>query len=309
MSLTSFLAIPEAVAEVKPLRPKGPRSLGAPLRVEPRSRQTSIVGMAFDYLLRFELQRQAPHAVARPWVAEHVPEMLQLAHAGGVEIRVATPGGPPVPIPPPGGFKKAARRAGEVLRSARDALEEYRTLATPEAAHQASLAAHALRLAKLDLIFRAQVLDPDFADADPDDVEDLVALLAVVPFPALLNDRLMLLNPIFGESSHLVGGADTDLIAGDLLVDFKTVKEAKIRTDYLDQLLGYFLLARRERRHDPTFPEVRRVGLYFARHAHLWVMDTTTWTDHPEFSEIEEWFFEAAQEVFGESDLPEEVPE
>jgi hypothetical protein len=67
----------------------------------------------------------------------------------------------------------------------------------------------------------------------------------------------------------------------------------------LDQLLGYFLLARHERLVNPAFPEVRRLGLYFCRHGYLWSADANTWTGHPQFAEIEEWYFEKAQDVFG----------
>lgn len=300
MSLTSFLDLPEVVDVVRPLRPKGRRTLDLPRRVDPRSSRTHVVGMAFDYLLRFELQRRAPHAVVRPWVAEYVPEMLRAAHAGVLELKVLSPSGPPTSLPPTGGFRKAARTAEEVIRAAQDAVAEYCTSDVISAAQEANLAADAVRLATLDLVYRAHRLDPRFMKADPEDVDDLVALLAIAPIEMLLAGRPLHLNPIFGESSALVGGADTDLITGDLLLDLKTVKEAEIRAGYLDQLLGYFLLARREHRREPSFPVVSRVGLYLARHAHLWIVDAAEWTSHPRFTEIEEQFFEMAAEVFTE---------
>lgn len=302
MSLTSFLALPEVVAELKRLRPKGRRTLGLPRLAEPRSARTNVVGIAFDYLLRFELQRHGPHAVVRPWVAEHVPAMLDAAHVGGLDLMVLSPDGPPTVTPPRGGFRKAARRATDVVRAAREAVQQYHASDVVSAEERASLAAHALRLAKLDLVFRAHRLDPRFAEADPEDVDDLLALLEIVPLPALLDSTTLHLNPIFGDSSAAVGGADTDLITGDLLVDIKTVKEATIRADHLDQLLGYFLLARREHERDPSFPQIGRVGLYFARHGHLWIVDAAEWTTHPEFAAVEEWFFEAAAEVLAEEE-------
>lgn len=298
MSLTSFLKIPEVTAVVRPLRPPGRRTLPVQRCVDPCSGRTHVVGMAFDYLLRFELQRRAPHAVVRPWVAEQVPEMLRAAHAGELELLVLSPAGPPTSLPPRGGFRKAARAAADLVRAAQEAVAEYSSSAVASPAQQASLAAHAVRLAKLDLVYRAHRLDPQFIEADAEDVDDLLALLEIAPIPALLDKHTLHLNPIFGESSTLVGGADTDLITGDLLVDVKTVREAKIRADHLDQLLGYFLLARREHRRDPSFPVIRRAGLYFARHAHLWVVEAADWTDRPGFSEIEARFFDLATEEF-----------
>lgn len=61
MSLIGFLAAPDVRSKIKPLRPKSPRKISMPLKVEPRSKSYMVVGKAFDYLLRFKLQRRAPH--------------------------------------------------------------------------------------------------------------------------------------------------------------------------------------------------------------------------------------------------------
>jgi TPR repeat protein len=92
-----------------------------------------------------------------------------------------------------------------------------------------------------------------------------------------------------------VGGADTDLISGEMLVDFKTTKQNEINVNDLDQLLGYLLLARQHHRVDPAFPQINRLGLYFCRHGYLWVRGATLWMDHHDFPEVERWFFERAK--------------
>jgi hypothetical protein len=66
----------------------------------------------------------------------------------------------------------------------------------------------------------------------------------------------------------------------------------------VDQLLGYFLLARHRRRAEPTFPKVKRFAISFTRHGYFWVQDASLWTKHPDFPEVERWFFEHAKEVF-----------
>lgn len=69
------------------------------------------------------------------------------------------------------------------------------------------------------------------------------------------------MNPSFGASSALVGGADADLIAGDELIDWKVVKRPRqgLRS-HLAQLAGYAILSQMEGR------PLKTCSLYFARH-------------------------------------------
>jgi hypothetical protein len=117
-----------------------------------------------------------------------------------------------------------ARAAAVALARARAAHASYLAAKRPSPSARSGLAAHAIRLAKLDVVYRAGWFDPTFDQADPEDVKDLLALLKAVPFDRLIDRKVMLLNPTFGEASLLVGGADADLIAGDMLIDFKTTK-------------------------------------------------------------------------------------
>src|SRR5262249_11281733 len=191
--------------------------------------------------------------------------------------------------------RQNARPAQEVVDRAKLAHATYIKDSAPTRATQEDIARHALRLARLDPVYRAGHLDQStFEDAAPEDVQDLLAMLALVPFDLLIHDKVLLLNPTFGESSHLVGGADVDLITGDMLLDFKATKASKMECTYLDQILGYLLLARNQRRLDPAFPEIKRLGLYFCRHGHLWTQDAAVWTERPEFAALEGWFFQHA---------------
>src|SRR5262249_21361932 len=109
-----------------------------------------------------------------------------------------------------------------------------------------------------------------------------------------LHDKVLLFNPRFRPTLE-EGVADADLITGDMLVDFKATKHGEMRPRDLDQLLRNYLLARHMRQVDPSFPEIKRLALYFCRHGYLWVENTTSWTDNPHFSEVEEWLFKRAE--------------
>jgi hypothetical protein len=301
MSLKDFVALPDVAARVKPLRPKLPRAIASPLKAPPRSNRHMMLGTAFDYLLRFELQRRAPHVVAREWVAERAPEIIW----GQTDRRFF--GLDPSPEAEPDFAlypEDVARRARKAVEEAKAAVAAYVASKAPEGAQQADLAAHAIRLAKLDGVYRAGRFDPRFEEASPEDVDDLLAMLRIAPFEALVHPRVVLLNPTFGESSLLVGGADADLITGDLLVDFKATKNRVMQGADLDQLLGYYLLARRHHQADPNFPVINRLALYFCRHGLLWVQDAALWASHPQFPEVEGWFFRRAEAVFHSEDAP-----
>jgi hypothetical protein len=314
MSLTHLLDFPDVAAKLKPLRPKPPRKITAPLQVEPRSKRYTMVGTAFDYLLRFELQRRAPYATSERWVAEYAPDaickeddrmvrFLPLCRDDTGVVSLARRHG----LLTGGNYgdvelaREVADRSRNVINNAKSAVAAYVENKSPTQPQQADLASHAIRLAKLDPLFRASQFDPSFEAAAPEDVEDLLGMLAIVPFESLLHDKVLLLNPNFGDTSALVGGADTDLIAGDMLVDFKTTSKNDIQVRDLDQLLGCLFLVRHKQRVDPKFPEVNKLALYFCRHGFLWVKETTAWTALPDFLDLERWFFAKAEEVFKRS--------
>lgn len=296
MSLTSFVKHPDVRERLKHLRPDVPRKIPVPLLAPPRSSRYALVGIAFDYLLRFEIERRAAKCTSRGWVAEHAPHVLEDAARGAVTLKVLEPGGgPPSEVPPPGGFRRATRRVQNRLNGARDVFLEYIHSDSVLGRDQERVARCAIMLAKLDLVFRARCYDPEFEHADPEDVADILAMLALTPFGLLTPSAEIHLNPVFGNASHIVGGADADLIAGDLLVDVKTSKQDRIQAEDLDQLFGYLLLARQAHRESRGFPLVRRLGLYYSRFAHTVILDATSWTEHPLFSETETWFFARAE--------------
>ena len=307
MSLTSLIKKPDVREQLKQLRPKKPRKITEKLKVKPRTKNYMLVGTAFDYFLRFELQRRAPHAVADRWVADYAPDIIwRMIDNGAIKSTIQIElvdlmGSPQDHALTP---KIVSGRTREVLVKAKAAVTKYLKLTAPTDAMRTELAGHAIRLAKLDTVYRAWRLGTDFEEAGQEDIQDLVEMLAVVPFADLLHSKQLLLNPNFGDTSLLVGGADTDMIAGDLLVDFKTTMKDETDGGHLDQILGYLLLARKQRSIDPNFPVINRVGIYYCRHGYLLAFDATTWTTHPKFLELEHWFFQLAAEVVAKSVKP-----
>ena len=177
------------------------------------------------------------------------------------------------------------------IDNARSAHARYISTRKPNDDDRIRIAENCLRLARLEQARRSGILEPDFNSPSHDIADELVQLIGIVPYEQLDFDATFILNPSFGDLSKELGGADADVINGDLLLDLKVVKKGTIEVHFLDQLFGYFLLARRHRLSNPKFPEVRRAGLYFARHGYLWTFAATQWLDHPQFREAEDWFF------------------
>jgi hypothetical protein len=259
MSLKRFVQRPHVRARLSGFRPAGPRPLPLPMRVPPRSNNPQRLGTAFDYLFRFELQRQNRRAEQGTWVAE-----------------------------------LAAGSSGRVLRDAKKSVAAYCRKRKPSHEDRACLAAHALRLAAMDEVYRAGIFSADLKQVDEAAAKELVDLLDIVPFEKFVNESRTMLNPGFGQASRMVQGADADLIVGDLLVDVKTTRDGRVEADEIDQLLGYFILARQARLADQNFPQINRLGLYYSRHAHLWTWDVSTLHDDRAFRAMEQWFIEAS---------------
>jgi hypothetical protein len=290
MGLTNFVKMPEVREKFTSLHPdpkKRPRRLRLPLQVPLRSQDSALVGTAFDYLLRFELQRRAPHAIASGWTAEDAPTHVY-------SVMQETPG--------TDSLTESSALASQVCRALNDAkaaVAHYLTLKSPTETERSELAIHAVQLARLERLCWISEFRFDFEQTIPPElIQELLELLDIVPYAQLLDDQVMLLGPTFEQVSAWFYGAKADLITGDMLVDIKTTGKDTIRSAYLNQILGYYLLARWQRRMDPGFPVIRRLGIYFARFGQLWSLETSEWTEHPMFPAVEEWFFQYARESF-----------
>ncbi|HZZ72236.1 MAG TPA: hypothetical protein VFE24_08280 [Pirellulales bacterium] len=345
MPLKSFVTAKENVAKLKALRPLPPRLIGAPLRVLPRSIRYSLIGTAFDYLLRFEIKRRAGHAKSQPWaaaislerlfrkvqqpdgsfrslipdelLAPFIPlvaedsiddlgdsvslgcffQMDAQGKATTIEVSIPITRGPSTSFHSSLDIAfRVGRRAFMIIEESRKRLAQYAEQKEVSRKDKEEMAKCSILLARIDLILRASILDPTMLlPPEPDDVSDLINLLEIVPFDTLLNQECLILNPSFGKSSGAIGGADTDLISGETLIDFKTTKQNSISVQSLDQLLGYYFLARNERLIDPNFPEITHLGLYFTRHGFLWKRPVSLWLENPKFAEVEMWFRTAAR--------------
>ncbi len=123
-------------------------------------------------------------------------------------------------------------------------------------------------LAKLDSLYRSGQNFPDTTnfstnESDINDLQKLISLLSSAQWTA---KQQCLLNPIFGQSSLDIGGADADIVFDDFLLDIKTTKYLEFTKGHFRQLMGYYLLNIRE--YD-LLGKLNYLGIYFSRYGLL----------------------------------------
>jgi hypothetical protein len=263
MSLTSFVALPDVRARFREEfeRPKLPKRTDS--LVPPPAKKASLIGVAFDYLLRFHIERLNSQAVTRPWTAESALSYLT----------VSSP--------------ELSHQAREWISLAKQNHSEF--LYTGHLTD--ALLESTLSLAQLEPVFRRGYIPPSWEVIERQDLENLRDLITLVNFDLFKTNGVVLLNPTFGLASAMVGGADADLVIEDVLIEIKTVKNLSLEYDDFAQLIGYYTLSQIDEI-DGASPqhEIKRLGVYFSRYAYLHLMNVEEVIDPQRFPQFLEWF-------------------
>lgn len=270
MSLTSFLKSPEARAKFSETFAKPRIKLGS-LTAPPLTRNHSLVGTAFDYLLRFQLEHWHSLAQGKYWIAE-------------VAIRLLQPD------------TKLYEQADLIIRTARDRHAHF--IQTGELSDD--LLVSCLELAQLDPVFRRAGYVPQIRTPEIDDILDLRNLHARVKPDTFKPKHICLLDPTFGSASLLVGGADVDLVVDETIIDIKTTKNPNLQRDHFNQIIGYYILYRLGKIDGLSEAHrITHIGLYFARFGEMVRFPVEEIVPGDEVSNFEAWFIEQAEQRFG----------
>jgi len=282
MSLSTFLARPDVREKFRQEFPMPRIGAKKELLAQPQSNRYSLVGTAFDYLLRFYLQRLNPKVVHRRWVAE--AGLWKLANSVPLVYNIDA-----------GRLSAEDRR----VKAGRKAFDKARTVYAEyieSGKVTGPLLRGAIYLAQLDVVFRSGWVDENLGIAQNEDVQDLRNLLSLVNPDDFRAKRLCLLNPTFGDASRLVGGADADLVIDSMLVDVKTTKNFVLKRNDFNQLIGYMVL------HDlngfdgiKSKRRISKLSIYFSRHAHLETFDVRSIVNPDTYPSFVRWFSTAAE--------------
>ena len=285
MSLTSMLKHKEIVKVFKSEFPLDIRLEGK-IRAAPVTGNYTLVGSAFDYLLRFWIERHNKNVYSRPWIAEDSLELSRMTF-DTKDPNTSKP-------------SKSERRIScedrmeKIIAIAKNEHRKYMNSGTIDD----SLIKCCILLAQCDVYMRSGTFPKSLGTTLDGDVQDLKNLIAIADRNMFQVKDEVFLNPQFGDGSELVGGADADLIIDDTLVDIKTTKRLKFTQDHYNQIIGYYILSKIGKVNDKYNPDIRYVGIYFSRYGILHRMPVSDIENATNFAKFTDWFAQAAKTMF-----------
>ncbi|MGQ9848264.1 MAG: hypothetical protein ACUVQP_12295 [Bacteroidales bacterium] len=288
MSLTKFLENKDVKEKFLQEFPKPRFDLKKKILAPPITKHYSLVGTAFDYLMRFYLMCLNPNAKAQKWVAEQAVDILkakvQMGIKNTVELKYLN-----------FDFLKLASKGEEIVKQARNYLKNY--MKSEKISNQ--LIKSAIMLAQLDPIYRAGIIDENIGIVDEMDVKDLRKLISIVNPDLFRAKNVCVLNPTFGEASKLVGGADADLLIDDMLIDIKTTKNLELDRDTFNQLVGYYILFKIGGIDISSYKKkIKKIGIYYSRYGELYTITIETVIDEKRLPSFIKWFKKRATDEY-----------
>ncbi len=245
-----------------------------PILAPPLTSNYQLVGIAFDYLLRFYLERINVGSRTSEWAAEEGVILLD-----PLEGTSDT-------------YEKAKRHLDEARKLYQSYIEEG--LLTDE------LISAAIRLAHLEGTRRSGTFnEADFKTIDERDVADLRGLMLLVQEQDFTSRKACYLNPTFGSTR-----SNADLIIDDRLIDIKTTKALVLDRRHLHQLVHYYILLslegidvgrKRPINYFEEVCEVNHICIYFSRHGYLHTMKITDLIDPEELPRFVKWYIETTR--------------
>jgi hypothetical protein len=253
----------------------------------------SIIGTAFDYLLRFYIEYLNKTAIAQKgsWVADHAFKTLTKYLLSKKEIETGT-----------NNLKVSnSILLCNIIESQHNQAKENYSKFILDGKLTDELIISTIFLAKLDLYVRTRIIDSNFDKHDIDDITDLRNLFNIINKENFISKSIYYLNPTFGKGSMLADGADADLIIDNTLIDIKVTMNFRLKREYFNQILCYYFLSIiggvNSNKSDKP---IEKIGIYFARHSELLIFPISSLGDTQKLESFTEWlisFLESSNQL------------
>lgn len=275
MNLATFVSIPSIREKFRNEFPLPNFNVEKKMLAPPLSENYALVGTAFDYFLRFYIERLNKFTITREWVAEVAIQALEsglVEHTSGKDYKTAR----------------------KIVSEANDLYEKY----IKSGEITVNLLKSTLLLSQLDRIYREKIVPKNLGVVDEKDIWDLANLSSYLKPETFTAERHCFLNPTFGKGSRIVGGADSDLIIDGNLIEIKTTKYLNLSEGFYHQLIGYYILSRIGMINGivPSY-EIDKIGVYYSRHAYLHLFDIDQIIDENSLPDLIKWFTKEANKL------------
>ena len=301
MSLTSFLRSPISRPFRDQLKVRWPRPEielnGSEFVARKGEKGHSLIGTAFDYLLRFKLQRVYDQRVIcrGGLIADATAVILNKYNHNFDAKKMEIPYGLEDLVLDIDlnnynslnrGLRKYFKSAAEAYCEAKRAVESY---LSGRNSCLYDLANASLTFAKMDVWVRRRWLDPSLGYNQTNDAEELVELLDFNLDALVGSSGRIYLNPTFGKGSGLFGGADADIIVGSRLIDLKCSIHNKVTREHLNQLLSYTLASDYGKINGSKKIQLRSVAIFNPRYQSIWSQSLVKWSGKRERDNLQKW--------------------
>ena len=280
MGLITFLNNKDVRARFSEEFPKPKFGLKKGILAPPATKHYSLIGTAFDYLMRFYIKHLNPKAITKEWIAELSLDWMSVMSFASKKHSI------PTDID-----DTLLEKADRMLSQAKTTYSDY----IKSGEMNEELMKCTILLAQLDIYFRVDIIVEDFGTIDDSDVADLRKLISLVNPDSFKAKELCLLNPTFGEASELIQGGDADLVIDSVLIDIKTTTQLEFKRDHFNELIGYYTLYKIGGIPDaPVEPKIENLGIYYSRYGELYTFPVTDVISLSKFPSFVEWFKERA---------------
>ena len=221
-------------------------SMNGNMQAPPLTSNYSLVGTAFDYLLRFMIERKNPHVISSRWIAEKaLISITNGSHEFSNEIKIISQNN----------LERAKRNHAKYLKNGilnNDLLKSC------------------ISLAHIDFFYRLGI-NYDMTQVYSGDMVDLRQLAEIVErnWNLFESNEMCYLNPDFGDWSEFVGGADADLIIGDTIIDIKTTIKPALTRSHVNRMMAYYTFSKYGKIFGRHNVNVENIAVYFSRHGIL----------------------------------------
>jgi len=266
MSLTSLIKDDKELRQkisATFLRPKLDKS--KPLLIESNTKHAALIGVAFDYLFRFHLERINKVDTEKPWVSElSIERLLELERD-----------------------EEKYNTGIEIINNVKSLKEKF--IKTGDCS--IDLIKETLRMSYIDPYYRSGFgAEYIGSHADEEDINETKKQIDLINLEEFRAKNICLLNPTFGDASGLVGGADADFLVDDKLIDIKTTKKLALSLNDFCQIIGYYVLHEIGGINANKKIKINKIGIYYSRYAYLFIFNIQDIINKEELSEFIKWF-------------------